>query len=42
MPEPIRCFKSYDVRGRIPDELNDDIANRIGQGMPRLFSPALS
>ena len=32
MSEPIRCFKSYDVRGRIPDELNEDIAKRIGQG----------
>ena len=33
MAEPIRCFKSYDVRGRIPDELNEDIAKRIGQGL---------
>ena len=26
----IKCFKAYDVRGRIPDELNIDIAYRIG------------
>jgi phosphomannomutase len=26
----ITCFKAYDVRGRIPDELNTDIAYRIG------------
>lgn len=26
----ISCFKAYDVRGRIPDELNADIAYRIG------------
>ena len=26
----INCFKAYDVRGRIPDELNTDIAYRIG------------
>ena len=26
----INCFKAYDVRGRIPDELNPDIAYRIG------------
>ena len=25
----IDCFKAYDVRGRIPDELNDDVAYRI-------------
>lgn len=27
----LRCFKAYDVRGRVPDELNDDIAVRIGR-----------
>jgi len=26
----IDCFKAYDVRGRIPDQLNEDIAYRIG------------
>ncbi|MDX1500378.1 MAG: phosphomannomutase [Woeseiaceae bacterium] len=26
----IECFKAYDVRGRIPDTLNDEIAYRIG------------
>ncbi len=25
------CFKAYDVRGRVPDELNDEIAYRIGR-----------
>ena len=39
MPEPIRCFKSYDVRGRIPDELNEDIAKRIGQGYAEVVQP---
>lgn len=29
MPITIDCFKAYDVRGRIPDQLNDDIAYRI-------------
>ena len=24
------CFKAYDVRGRVPDELNEDIAFKIG------------
>ena len=27
----LSCFKAYDVRGRVPDELNEDIAFRIGQ-----------
>ncbi|MFQ5549256.1 MAG: phosphomannomutase [Woeseia sp.] len=26
----IDCFKAYDVRGRIPDEFNEDIAERVG------------
>ncbi|MEQ9564022.1 MAG: phosphomannomutase, partial [Woeseiaceae bacterium] len=26
----ITCFKAYDIRGRIPDQLNADIAYRIG------------
>ncbi|MGD9547100.1 MAG: phosphomannomutase [Candidatus Krumholzibacteriia bacterium] len=24
------CFKAYDIRGRVPDELDDDLAYRIG------------
>ena len=39
MPELIRCFKSYDVRGRIPDELNEDIARRIGRGYAEVIKP---
>lgn len=27
----ISCFKAYDIRGRVPDELNDDVAYRIGR-----------
>jgi len=30
MPIKIDCFKAYDVRGRVPDQLNEDIAYRIG------------
>ena len=29
----IDCFKAYDVRGRIPDQLNADIAYRIANAM---------
>ena len=27
----LNCFKAYDVRGKLPDELNNDIAYRIGR-----------
>lgn len=30
MSSEITCFKAYDVRGRVPDQLNEDIAYRIG------------
>jgi len=30
MPLQIDCFKAYDIRGQIPNELNADIAYRIG------------
>ena len=27
----ISCFKAYDIRGRVPDQLNDDVAYRVGR-----------
>ncbi len=27
------CFKAYDIRGRVPDELNDEVAYRIGRAL---------
>lgn len=33
MPIQIDCFKAYDIRGQIPNELNADIAYRIGNAM---------
>ena len=35
----LSCFKAYDVRGRIPDQLNEDIARRIGRGFARVVAP---
>ena len=35
----INCFKAYDVRGRIPDELNIDIAKRIGCAFATVIKP---
>lgn len=27
----MKCFKAYDIRGRVPDELNEDVAYRLGR-----------
>ena len=39
MSQAISCFKAYDVRGRIPDELNEDVANRIGKAYAEVINP---
>ncbi len=33
------CFKAYDIRGRVPDELNADIAYRLGVAYAERFRP---
>ena len=33
------CFKAYDIRGRLPDELNEDIAWRIGRAYAAYLRP---
>jgi len=30
---PLPAFKAYDIRGRVPDELNEDMARRIGTAL---------
>ncbi len=35
----ITCFKAYDLRGRIPTELNDEVAYRVGRGYAQFLSP---
>lgn len=35
----ITCFKAYDLRGRIPVELNDDVAYRVGRGYAQFLNP---
>jgi phosphomannomutase len=37
--EKITCFKAYDVRGRVPDQLNEDIARRIGRAFAEVVKP---
>ena len=39
MSTELSCFKAYDVRGRIPDELNEDIARRIGRAYAEVVGP---
>jgi phosphomannomutase len=36
---PITCFKAYDLRGRIPSELNDEVAYRVARGYARFLHP---
>ncbi len=35
----ISCFKAYDIRGRIPDQLNEDVAYRIGRAFAQVLRP---
>ncbi|MEY3880057.1 MAG: hypothetical protein RIQ94_852 [Pseudomonadota bacterium] len=39
MTKLLSCFKAYDIRGRIPDELNADIAYRIGRAFAENIKP---
>ncbi|GLP96889.1 phosphomannomutase CpsG [Paraferrimonas sedimenticola] len=35
----LTCFKAYDIRGRLGDQLNEDIAYRIGRAYGEFLSP---
>lgn len=37
MPSPLSCFTAYDIRGRVPGELNQGIAARIGCSFAEQF-----
>ncbi|MBL4796533.1 MAG: phosphomannomutase [Oleispira sp.] len=39
MGDLLACFKAYDVRGRMPDELNEDIAYSIGRAFAQFLKP---
>jgi len=36
---PLTCFKAYDIRGRIPTEINEDLAYKIGQSFAGFVRP---
>ncbi|MCG5511973.1 phosphomannomutase [Ectothiorhodospira shaposhnikovii] len=40
MTDRLACFKAYDIRGRVPDELNPELARRIGRAYARVIRPA--
>lgn len=37
MSSLLPCFKAYDIRGVVPDELNEDLAYRIGAAYAQVF-----
>ena len=39
MSDSLPCFKAYDVRGRVPDEINEDVAHRIGRAYAEVIDP---
>ena len=39
MTRGLACFTAYDIRGRVPAELNEDIAWRIGRAYADLLRP---
>jgi phosphomannomutase len=39
MSDKLTCFKAYDIRGRIPDQLNEEIAYRIGRAYAQVVKP---
>ena len=39
MSNKITCFKAYDARGKVPDELNEDIVYRIGRAYAQFLKP---
>ena len=38
MPITIDCFKAYDIRGQIPNQLNPDVAYRIGNATAKFLN----
>ncbi len=38
-PEARAAFKAYDIRGRVPEELNPQVARRVGLAFAHLFHP---
>ncbi|NRA43196.1 MAG: phosphomannomutase, partial [Pseudomonadales bacterium] len=39
MTQELSCFKAYDVRGQIPNQINEDICYRIGRAYAEVIKP---
>ena len=39
MDNELNCFKAYDIRGKVPAELNEELAFQIGGAYASLFKP---
>lgn len=39
MSETLKCFKAYDIRGKLGEELNEEIAYRIGRAYGEYLKP---
>jgi phosphomannomutase len=39
MSKAINCFKAYDARGKVPDDLNTDITYRVGRAYAEFIKP---
>lgn len=39
MTSSLSCFKAYDIRGKVPEELDKDLAYKIGQAYAAIFKP---
>jgi phosphomannomutase len=37
--KPLKSFKAYDIRGRMPDELNEELVERIGRATAAYLRP---
>jgi len=33
------CFKAYDIRGKVPSELNPELARNVGRAFAAVFKP---
>jgi len=40
MTQQLDCFKAYDIRGRVPEQLNADVAYRIGRAFAAHLQPS--
>ena len=37
--EKLSCFKAYDIRGKIPEDLNEEMAYQIGVAYSKIINP---